>query len=88
MYDEAIYPMDFRQQGHITDDEMYRIMGAQLQSGVQLTVVFDSYHIITNLALPYLAHTQGMLKDCYSDYHIASDWSPHIYDSSGHCNPS
>ncbi|KAJ6440901.1 metacaspase-1 [Purpureocillium lavendulum] len=26
-YDEVIYPVDFRQTGHITDDEMHRIMG-------------------------------------------------------------
>ncbi len=25
-YDEVIYPVDFRQAGHIVDDEMHRIM--------------------------------------------------------------
>jgi hypothetical protein len=62
-YDEVIYPVDFRQQGHITDDEMHRIMVRPLQSGVRLTAIFDSCHSGTALDLPYIYSTQGILKE-------------------------
>jgi metacaspase-1 len=62
-YDEVIYPVDFRQVGHITDDEMHRIMVRPLQAGVRLTAIFDSCHSGTALDLPYIYSTQGMLKE-------------------------
>ncbi|KAK2612113.1 Ca(2+)-dependent cysteine protease [Conoideocrella luteorostrata] len=62
-YDEVIYPVDFRQTGHITDDEMHRIMVRPLQAGVRLTAIFDSCHSGTALDLPYIYSTQGMLKE-------------------------
>ncbi|ROW01787.1 hypothetical protein VPNG_07826 [Cytospora leucostoma] len=62
-YDEVIYPVDFRQVGHITDDEMHRILVRPLQSGVRLTAIFDSCHSGTALDLPYIYSTQGMLKE-------------------------
>lgn len=62
-YDEVIYPVDFRQVGHITDDEMHRIMVTPLQAGVRLTAIFDSCHSGTALDLPYIYSTQGMLKE-------------------------
>jgi hypothetical protein len=62
-YDEVIYPVDFRQTGHITDDEMHRIMVTPLQSGVRLTAIFDSCHSGTALDLPYIYSTQGVLKE-------------------------
>jgi hypothetical protein len=61
--DEAIYPIDFRQEGHIIDDEMHRIMVRPLISGVRLTVIFDSSHSSTTLDLPYIYSTQGILKE-------------------------
>ncbi|PHH87282.1 hypothetical protein CDD83_9073 [Cordyceps sp. RAO-2017] len=61
-YDEVIYPVDFRQTGHITDDEMHRIMVRPLQAGVRLTAIFDSCHSGTALDLPYIYSTQGILK--------------------------
>ncbi|RCI11261.1 hypothetical protein L249_7501 [Ophiocordyceps polyrhachis-furcata BCC 54312] len=61
-YDEVIYPVDFRQTGHITDDEMHRIMVQPLQAGVRLTAIFDSCHSGTALDLPYIYSTQGILK--------------------------
>lgn len=61
-YDEVIYPVDFRQRGHITDDEMHRIMVQPLQAGVRLTAIFDSCHSGTALDLPYIYSTQGILK--------------------------
>jgi hypothetical protein len=62
-YDEVIYPVDFRSVGHITDDEMHRIMVRPLQSGVRLTAIFDSCHSGTALDLPYIYSTQGVLKE-------------------------
>ncbi|KAL9105014.1 MAG: hypothetical protein Q9163_000111 [Psora crenata] len=62
-YDEVIYPVDFRQVGHITDDEMHRIMVQSLQPGVRLTAIFDSCHSGSALDLPYIYSTQGVLKE-------------------------
>ncbi|KAJ9138546.1 Caspase domain-containing protein [Coniochaeta hoffmannii] len=62
-YDEVIYPVDFRSVGHITDDEMHRIMVRPLQAGVRLTAIFDSCHSGTALDLPYIYSTQGILKE-------------------------
>ncbi|TQB76845.1 T-complex protein 1 subunit eta [Monascus purpureus] len=62
-YDEVIYPVDFRQAGHITDDEMHRIMVNPLQPGVRLTAIFDSCHSGSALDLPYVYSTQGLLKE-------------------------
>ena len=62
-YDEVIYPVDFRQVGHIVDDEMHRILVQPLQAGVRLTVIFDSCHSGTALDLPYIYSTQGILKE-------------------------
>jgi hypothetical protein len=62
-YDEVIYPVDFRQNGHIVDDEMHTIMVAPLQPGVRLTAIFDSCHSGTALDLPYIYSTQGVLKE-------------------------
>ncbi|KKA26336.1 hypothetical protein TD95_004524, partial [Thielaviopsis punctulata] len=61
-YDEVIYPVDFRQNGHITDDEMHRIMVQPLCKGVRLTAIFDSCHSGTALDLPYIYSTQGIMK--------------------------
>ncbi|EMF08947.1 Peptidase_C14-domain-containing protein [Sphaerulina musiva SO2202] len=62
-YDEVIYPVDFRQAGHIVDDEMHRIMVTPLQPGVRLTAIFDSCHSGSALDLPYIYSTQGVLKE-------------------------
>lgn len=62
-FDEVIYPVDFRHHGHITDDEMHRIMVRPLQGGVRLTAIFDSCHSGTALDLPYIYSTQGVLKE-------------------------
>ena len=62
-YDEVIYPVDFRTEGHIVDDEMHRIMVKPLQPGVRLTAIFDSCHSGSALDLPYIYSTQGVLKE-------------------------
>lgn len=68
-YDEVIYPVDFKQAGHIVDDDMHRIMVRPLLPGVRLTAVFDSCHSGTALDLPYIYSTQGILKE----YNIAKE---------------
>jgi len=62
-YAEVIYPVDFRQVGHIVDDEMHRILVTPLVPGVRLTAIFDSCHSGTALDLPYIYSTQGILKE-------------------------
>lgn len=62
-YDEVIYPVDFRQKGHIVDDEMHKIMVSPLKPGVRLTAIFDSCHSGSALDLPYIYSTSGVLKE-------------------------
>lgn len=62
-YDETIYPVDFRNAGHIVDDEMHRIMVQPLKAGVRLTAIFDSCHSGSALDLPYLYSTSGKQKE-------------------------
>ncbi|KAH6880031.1 caspase domain-containing protein [Thelonectria olida] len=62
-FNEVIYPVDFRQAGHISDDEMQHIMVNPLLPGVRLTALFDSCHSGTALNLPYIYSTQGILKE-------------------------
>ncbi|CZT12844.1 probable Metacaspase-1A [Rhynchosporium agropyri] len=61
--DEVIYPVDYKQAGHIVDDEMHSIMVSPLQPGVRLTAIFDSCHSGSALDLPYIYSTQGVLKE-------------------------
>ncbi|BDD57140.1 hypothetical protein MAP00_002532 [Monascus purpureus] len=62
-FDDVIYPVDYRNSGHIVDDEMHDIMVKPLQPGVRLTAIFDSCHSGTALDLPYVYSTQGVLKE-------------------------
>ncbi|KAF1824852.1 uncharacterized protein K489DRAFT_377379 [Dissoconium aciculare CBS 342.82] len=62
-YDEVIYPVDFREAGHIVDDDMHNIMVRSLRPGVRLTAIFDSCHSGSALDLPYIYSTQGVLKE-------------------------
>ena len=62
-YDEVIYPVDFRQVGHIVDDEMHDILVKPLQLGTRLTAIFDSCHSGSALDLPYIYSTHGVLKE-------------------------
>eukprot|EP01012_Entosiphon_sulcatum_P019207 TRINITY_DN2404_c0_g1_i1.p1 TRINITY_DN2404_c0_g1~~TRINITY_DN2404_c0_g1_i1.p1 ORF type:complete len:497 (+),score=104.82 TRINITY_DN2404_c0_g1_i1:94-1584(+) len=51
-YDETILPLDY-QKGHITDDEIWRLMVAPLPSGTRLTAVMDCCHSGTGMDLAY-----------------------------------
>ena len=52
-YDETIYPVDFKQAGMITDDEMHFLMVKPLPPGCRLTAIFDCCHSGSALDLPY-----------------------------------
>jgi hypothetical protein len=58
--DEVIFPIDFKQSGHIVDDEMHAIMVKPLPPGCRLTAVFDSCHSGTVLDLPFIVSHQTM----------------------------
>ncbi|KAK1987922.1 caspase domain-containing protein [Colletotrichum cereale] len=62
-YDEVIYPVDYKEAGHIVDDEMHHVMVKPLQPGVRLTAIFDSCHSGSALDLPYIYSTKGVLKE-------------------------
>ncbi|KAI0091227.1 caspase domain-containing protein [Irpex rosettiformis] len=62
-YDETIYPVDFKQQGHIVDDQMHDIMVKPLPAGCRLTAIFDSCHSGSALDLPYIYSTEGKVKE-------------------------
>ncbi|KAJ7227224.1 peptidase C14, caspase domain-containing protein [Mycena pura] len=61
--DEVIYPVDFKQSGHIVDDIMHEIMVRPLPAGCRLTAIFDSCHSGSVLDLPYIYSTEGKLKE-------------------------
>lgn len=62
-YDEVIYPLDFKTNGHIVDDDMHNIMVRSLPQGCRLTALFDSCHSGTALDLPYVYSTKGIVKE-------------------------
>ncbi|KAK3328795.1 caspase domain-containing protein [Apodospora peruviana] len=62
-HDEVIYPVDFKTNGHIVDDELHFIVVKPLQAGVRLTAIFDSCHSGSVLDLPYIYSTKGVLKE-------------------------
>ncbi|ORY34251.1 caspase domain-domain-containing protein [Naematelia encephala] len=62
-YDEVIYPLDFKQAGHIVDDELHDIMVKPLPPGCRLTAIFDSCHSGSCLDLPYIYSTEGKIKE-------------------------
>ncbi|KAL6941693.1 Ca(2+)-dependent cysteine protease [Hanseniaspora osmophila] len=61
--DDVIYPVDFQQTSHITDDEMHDIMVKVLPQGCRLTALFDSCHSGSVLDLPYTYSTKGVIKE-------------------------
>lgn len=58
-----IYPVDFKRNGHIVDDEIHAVVVKPLQPGVRLTAIFDSCHSGSVMDLPYLYSTKGVLKE-------------------------
>lgn len=61
-FDEVIFPVDFKRQGQIIDDEMHSIMVDPLPSGCRLTALLDCCHSGTALDLPYIYGSDGRLK--------------------------
>ncbi|KAF4699239.1 Ca(2+)-dependent cysteine protease [Perkinsus olseni] len=50
---ETIIPVDVKEAGQITDDEIFQILVAPLPSGVRLTSVMDCCHSGTGMDLPW-----------------------------------
>lgn len=69
-YDEVIFPVDFKQNGHIVDDEMHLIMVKPLPTGCRLTALFDCCHSGTALDLPYYYDCRGRLRGS----HVTKQW--------------
>lgn len=42
--DEVIYPLDFKQAGHLVDDDLHTLLVKPLPAGCRLTAIFDSCH--------------------------------------------
>ncbi|CAJ2501303.1 Uu.00g041560.m01.CDS01 [Anthostomella pinea] len=61
--DEVIYPVDYKQAGHIVDDQLHDVVVRPLVAGVRLTAIFDSCHSGSVLDLPYIYSTKGVLKE-------------------------
>ncbi|KAI2626343.1 caspase domain-containing protein [Xylaria nigripes] len=61
--DEVIYPVDYKQAGHIVDDQLHHIVVKPLVAGVRLTAIFDSCHSGSVLDIPYIYSTKGVLKE-------------------------
>jgi len=51
--DETLVPVDYQQNGMLSDDELRQILVASLPKGVRLTVILDCCHSGTALDLPY-----------------------------------
>ncbi|KAI0195455.1 hypothetical protein F4808DRAFT_440607 [Astrocystis sublimbata] len=62
-FDETIYPVDFKENGHIVDDELHDVVVKPLVPGVRLTAIFDCCHSGSALDLPYIYSTKGVLKE-------------------------
>jgi hypothetical protein len=61
--DEVIYPVDYKTEGHIVDDEIHFRVVKPLRAGVRLTAIFDSCHSGSVMDLPYIYSTKGVLKE-------------------------
>eukprot|EP00756_Hemistasia_phaeocysticola_P015001 Hpha_TRINITY_DN15380_c0_g1::TRINITY_DN15380_c0_g1_i1::g.89612::m.89612 len=61
-YDETLIPVDYKQAGQITDDEIFARLVAPLPAGCRLTSVMDCCHSGTAMDLPYIfkANRGGM----------------------------
>ncbi|KAF4591056.1 Ca(2+)-dependent cysteine protease [Pleurotus pulmonarius] len=62
-FDEVIYPVDYAENGHITDSDMHDILVKPLPAGCRLTAIYDSCHSGTALDLPYVYSTEGKIKE-------------------------
>lgn len=68
--DEVIFPVDFKKNGHIVDDEMHNIMVKPLPAGCRLTALFDACHSGTVLDLPYAYSSHGRLRGIQVSDHM------------------
>ncbi|KAH6903538.1 peptidase C14, caspase domain-containing protein, partial [Coprinopsis sp. MPI-PUGE-AT-0042] len=69
-WDEVIYPLDFRKNGHIVDRDMHNTMVKPLPRRCRLTAIFDACHSGTVLDLPYIYSSHGRLKGSHVSPHV------------------
>eukprot|EP00239_Pterosperma_sp_CCMP1384_P009610 CAMPEP_0197862258 /NCGR_PEP_ID=MMETSP1438-20131217/38905_1 /TAXON_ID=1461541 /ORGANISM="Pterosperma sp., Strain CCMP1384" /LENGTH=437 /DNA_ID=CAMNT_0043479767 /DNA_START=315 /DNA_END=1628 /DNA_ORIENTATION=+ len=70
--DETIVPVDFKQNGQITDDEIFMHLVWPLPSGVRLTAVMDCCHSGTGMDLPFSWTHRGWMEDT-NPFHSQGD---------------
>ncbi|KAJ7154500.1 caspase domain-containing protein, partial [Mycena filopes] len=75
-YDEVIYPLDYKRNGHIVDDVVYAIFVRPLPAGCRLTAVFDSCYSGTALGKLFSLPRFSTVLTTYVDL-------PFIYDHHG-----
>ncbi|KAF9295750.1 Ca(2+)-dependent cysteine protease [Linnemannia elongata] len=61
-FDNCIFPLDHKETGVITDDELHTMLVKALPPGVRLTAVFDCCHSGSALDLPYLYASTGYIR--------------------------
>mmetsp|Transcript_59583 Transcript_59583/g.126657 ORF Transcript_59583/g.126657 Transcript_59583/m.126657 type:complete len:348 (-) Transcript_59583:109-1152(-) len=60
--DETLIPVDYKEAGHIVDDEIHDVLCRGLPKGVRLTAIMDCCHSESMLDLPYLYTVNGDLQ--------------------------
>jgi len=60
--DETLIPVDYKQAGHIVDDEVHDVLVRGLPKGVRLTSIMDCCHSESILDLPYIYTVNGDLQ--------------------------
>ena len=71
-YDETIVPCDFKRNGQITDDELWKRLVAPLPNGARLTSIMDCCHSGTGLDLPFnYTQSRGWTQDDYPAFAAA-----------------
>ena len=58
-HDETLCPMDYEQNGIITDDDMFDLVVKPLPRGCKLTAIFDCCHSGSILDLPFTYQPDG-----------------------------
>jgi Caspase domain len=56
---QTLVPVDYQQTGQIRDDDLYKVLVAQMQAGVFATFFMDCCHSGSVLDLPYVFAADG-----------------------------
>lgn len=58
-WDDTLLPVDFKETGHIVDDDLHKILVRRLPSKVQLTAIVDAVNTATVMDLPFSQCSKG-----------------------------